>query len=148
MKVGVPHRLVDARDPGIVDQDVDLAEGGEGGVPRLLHRGQIGDVDRERGDGSADLLGGFFRQRMVMIPDRDLGAGCDKTLGDGAPKPLRAAGDDRAAVVEIDFVHGEALFICRPHGEERALARVSNHEWNSFLILRDAATRPLLRMRS
>jgi hypothetical protein len=33
-----------------------------------------------------------------------------------------------------------------PHGEERALARVSNHE--SVAILRDAAERPLLRMRN
>jgi len=32
-----------------------------------------------------------------------------------------------------------------PHGEERALARVSNHECAA--ILRDAAERPLLRMR-
>src|SRR5437588_2925296 len=41
-----------------------------------------------------------------MIPDRDLGAGGDKTLGDRAPKPLRAAGDDGAAAVQIDLVHG------------------------------------------
>jgi hypothetical protein len=33
-----------------------------------------------------------------------------------------------------------------PHGEERALARVSNHEY--VPILRDAAERPLLRMRN
>jgi hypothetical protein len=32
-----------------------------------------------------------------------------------------------------------------PHGEERALARVSNHE--SLAILRNAAERPFLRMR-
>jgi hypothetical protein len=34
-----------------------------------------------------------------------------------------------------------------PHGEERALARVSNHE-EFAAILRDAAKTPLLRMRS
>jgi hypothetical protein len=34
-----------------------------------------------------------------------------------------------------------------PHGEERALARVSNHE-EFAAILRDAAKWPLLRMRS
>jgi hypothetical protein len=33
-----------------------------------------------------------------------------------------------------------------PHGEERALARVSNHE--RAAILRDTAKRPLLRMRN
>jgi len=31
-----------------------------------------------------------------------------------------------------------------PHGEERAVARVSNHESNAFPILRDAAKAPLL----
>src|SRR5258705_4267449 len=45
-----------------------------------------------------------------MIPDRDLGAGGDKALGDGAPKSLRAAGDDGAAAVQIDLVHGENPF--------------------------------------
>jgi len=53
----------------------------------------------------------FFGERLVMIPDRDLGAGTDKTLGDGAPKPLRAAGDDGAAAVQIDLVHGAESFI-------------------------------------
>jgi hypothetical protein len=40
-----------------------------------------------------------------MIPDRDPGAGGDETLGDGASKTLRAAGDDGAAAVQIDLVH-------------------------------------------
>ena len=57
-------------------------------------------------DGGADFLRGLFRKRQVMIPDRDLGAGGDEALGDGAAKTLRAAGDDGAAAVEIDLVHG------------------------------------------
>ena len=48
----------------------------------------------KRGDGGADLLRGLLGERQVVIPDRDLGAGGDKALGDGAPKALRAAGDD------------------------------------------------------
>jgi hypothetical protein len=39
------------------------------------------------------------------------------------------------------------LSLTDPHGEERAVARVSNHERNTSLILRDAAKAPLLRMR-
>ena len=46
---------------------------------------------------------------VVVIPDRDLCAGSDKTLGDRAPKALRAAGDDGASAVQIDLVHGAAL---------------------------------------
>ncbi len=56
-------------------------------------------------DRRADFLGGLFRKRQIMIPDRDLGAGGDEALGDGAAKPLRAAGDDGAAAVQIDLVH-------------------------------------------
>ena len=48
----------------------------------------------------------FSANGLVVIPDRDLGAGSDETLGDGAPKTLRAAGDDGAAAVQIDLVHG------------------------------------------
>src|SRR5713226_8287490 len=50
-----------------------------------------------------------------MIPDRDLGAGGDKTLGDRASKTLRAAGDDGATAVQIDLVHGEDPFTCNLH---------------------------------
>ncbi len=37
-EVGLPHRLVDAGDAGIVDEDVDLAEGGERRIAGLLDR--------------------------------------------------------------------------------------------------------------
>ena len=57
-------------------------------------------------DGGADFLRGLFGERLVVIPDRDLGAGGDEALGDRAPKTLRAAGDDGAAAVQIDLVHG------------------------------------------
>ena len=77
---------------------------------RLFDRGEIRHVDLERGDAGADFLGRLLGERLVMIPDRDLGAGSDKTLGDGAPKTLRAAGDDGAAAVQIDLVHGENPF--------------------------------------
>jgi hypothetical protein len=43
--------VVGAGDPGIVDQDVDPAERGVGGVARRLDRFEVGDVDR----GAMDL---------------------------------------------------------------------------------------------
>src|ERR1700736_2143020 len=50
-----------------------------------------------------------------MIPDRDFCPRGNKTFGDGAAKPLGAAGDHGAAVVEIDFVHGEILSLRSCH---------------------------------
>src|SRR6266851_8771477 len=117
LEVGFPYRLVDPGDAGVVDENVDLAEGLERGVARLFDRGEIRHVDLERGDAGADFLCGLLGERLVMIPDRNLGAGGDKTLGDGAPKPLRAAGDDGAAAVEIDLVH-DADSLSRPFQAE------------------------------
>src|SRR5450631_264181 len=106
LEVGFPYRLVDSGDAGIVDENVDFAERCERSVCRLFNRGQIRHVDLERRDAGADFLGGFFGERLVMIPDRDFCAGTDKTLGNGAPEALRTAGDDGAAAVQIDLVHG------------------------------------------
>ena len=50
LEVGFPHRLVDAGDAGIVDEDVDLAERLQRLVAGLFDRGEIGDVDLEGGD--------------------------------------------------------------------------------------------------
>src|ERR1700747_2012665 len=44
-----------------------------------------------------------------MVPDRDASAGSDKAFGDRAPKPLRTAGDDGAAAVQINLVHRRFL---------------------------------------
>jgi hypothetical protein len=73
LEIRLPHRLVDAGNTGIVDEDVDLAEGFFDVVPGAFHRGRLGNVDLERRDGIADFLRGLFRKRQVMVPDRDLG---------------------------------------------------------------------------
>ena len=41
LEVGFPHRLVDAGDSGIVDEDVDLAERFQRRIARLFDRGEI-----------------------------------------------------------------------------------------------------------
>ena len=74
LKVRFPHRLVDAGNAGIVDEDVDLAERLQRLIAGLFHRGEIGDVDLERADTGPDLLCGLFGEGQVMIPDRDLRA--------------------------------------------------------------------------
>src|SRR4030081_475453 len=57
LEVGLPYRLVDSGDAGIVDENVDLAERFERGVSRLLNRGKIRHVDLDRGHACADFLG-------------------------------------------------------------------------------------------
>jgi hypothetical protein len=49
-----------------------------------------------------------------MIPDRDAGTGTDETFSDSAAKPLRSAGNDGAAAVQIDLVHGKFLSLDDP----------------------------------
>ena len=114
VEVGLPHRLVDAGDAGIVDEDVDLAERLQRRVARLLDRGEIGNVDLEGRDGAADFLRGLFRKRQVVIPDRDLRAGRNEALGDRAAETLRPAGDDGAAAVQIDLVHRHFSYSVQP----------------------------------
>src|SRR5580693_6418895 len=130
LEIGLPYRLVDAGDTGIVDEDIDLAERLQRVVAGLFHRGQVGHVDLERGDGGADLFRRLLGQRLVMVPDRDLGAGGHKALRDRAPKPLRAAGYDGASAVEIDLVHGEGPF---------------TSIWHRLLRLRKSTPSPALR---
>src|ERR1700687_4349446 len=111
LEVGFPFRLVDAGDAGIVDENVYFVERCERSVCRLFNRSQIRHVDLERRDAGADFLGSLLCKRLVMIPDRDFCAGTDETLGDGAPKSLRAAGDDGAAAVQINLVHGDDPYL-------------------------------------
>ena len=59
VEVGFPHRLVDAGDAGIVDEDVDLAERLQRVVAGLLDRGEIGNVDLEGRDGAPISLAVF-----------------------------------------------------------------------------------------
>src|SRR3984957_8723686 len=106
LEVGLPDRLVDPGDAGIVDENLDLAEGFQGFFARFLNGGEVGYVNLDGGDARADFLGRLLGQWLVVIPDRDLGAGGDKALGERAPETLRSAGNDGAAAVQIDLVHG------------------------------------------
>src|SRR3954453_11827453 len=99
LDIGFPHRLVDAGNSGVVDENVDLAERLERSVPRLLDGRKIRNVDLKSADRLADLLCGFFGQGLVMVPDRDLRTGCDETLRNRPPKTLGAACNDGAPAV-------------------------------------------------
>jgi hypothetical protein len=89
-------RVVDRRhvlpgDPGVVDQDVDLSE--------------LFQSRRNR-----SRVRNIHPRRAVEIPDRDRGAGVLEALGDGGADALHAAGDDRIATCEIEFIHGNAKY--------------------------------------
>ena len=71
----------------------------ERGVARLGDRGRVGDVAGDGRDLLAQRLGGLLRQRDVVVPDRDLGAGFQEALGDRLAEALRAAGDDGDAAL-------------------------------------------------
>src|SRR5438094_929826 len=82
---------VEARDPGVVDEDIDPAEIGERLCRRALDRGRIRSVDRV-------LLCG-------EIPHPDACAGTLEALDDRGADPLQTSGDDGGTPLEIQLVH-------------------------------------------
>ena len=88
LEVSLPDRLVDAGDAGIVDENVDLAEGFQRFVACFLNGREIRHVDLDGRDALADRLCRLLGQWLIVIPDRDLGAGGDKALGDRAAQNL------------------------------------------------------------
>ena len=89
------RELVDA---GVVDQDVELAEGLDGGVDDGLRVGGLGDVSVD-GDGLAAGLGdgvddGVGAGLAGGVVDDDGGARGGEGLGDGGSDALGGAGND------------------------------------------------------
>ena len=90
--------------PALLIEDVDAPERLERGVARLGDGGRVGNVAGDGGDLVAERLGGLLRQRDVVVPDGDRGAGLQEALGDRLAETLRPAGDDGDAALEIDVV--------------------------------------------
>ena len=91
------------KEPGIVDQDIELAEAGEdrgdGGAPRLC----AGHVEREikrLAAGAFQGAGGGAAAFIQHIGDPDLGAGLDHQPCGLAADAARRAGDQRHLAVE------------------------------------------------
>src|SRR5262249_30433396 len=102
-----------AAESGIVDQDVDPAEGLHGLVARAFNAPEIGDVGRDRDHAPLVLeLGrGLFGELRVAVPDRDAGGvGSEKALGDRAAEALGPAGYHREPALQINLVGHMALF--------------------------------------
>ena len=103
-RVGVGHRVPAAGDPGVVDEDVDMAERRQGAVDHglvLVHR-----IDRrlvggapptqtfDRPDG---LFGGLF---VPAVVDGDVGPVGGERQGDGPADTPAPSGDEGDAPLE------------------------------------------------
>src|SRR6202043_3994325 len=114
VQVGLPHLIGDRlrrparRLPGIVDEDVDLAELGDDLVAGLADVGRFRYGAADRGDLAAGRPGldpglGLVEGSLVASQDRDVGARFGVFLGDCQAQTLAAAGDDRGPAVQPNF---------------------------------------------
>ena len=87
---GLDHRPVDA---GVVDQDLDIADGVAGGLEGPLHVFQPGDV-HPLDMGRLEVKVGVERRR-VSVPDHDPAAIRREAPRDAQPDASGSAGDDR-----------------------------------------------------
>jgi len=117
-EIGVDHRpplrdaevfgsLADA-DPGIVHQDVEAAEAGDGRAHHGLGEGLVGDVDLHRRGRRAegrDLLQRRGVLGRIARGDHDLGPGAGQALGDPQADAAVAAGDERRLAGQVEQLH-------------------------------------------
>ncbi len=107
----------DIGDPGVVDENIDFAEGPFGGDDGGGDGFLIGDIAAgEKGapTGGVDRGEGIARGGFVEIKDGHGGSGGGKRFTDGASDPGASSGDDRGFVFELG--HGPSLTRIRPHG--------------------------------
>ncbi|MNQ89124.1 hypothetical protein D3C85_1044220 [compost metagenome] len=108
-----------AQDAGVVDQDVDGAEGLQGGGDDLLalgHRVVVGDSLAAQGADLGDHgigRGGRAAQAFgadAQVIDHDLGASGTQQQGMGAAQAVAGAGDNGDFAVEANFLR----HVCAP----------------------------------
>ena len=89
-----------ARDAGVVDEDVEVAELRLDPLDERLRLGRVADV---RADGDTADLGGDRLSASSLpgaVVDRDLRAAARQLAGDGRADPARAPGDERDLALE------------------------------------------------
>src|ERR1041385_4874912 len=102
-----PGFFGDAGNAGIVDQNVDGAEAGEGGGGGGFDGSGVGEVD----DGGVRFAlalenpGGSFEGVRVEVPQGAPRAGAEEALCNGETDAASAAGDDGGLAFEVDLVH-------------------------------------------
>ena len=132
VEIGLPHLVGDRfrraarRLPGIVDKDVDLAEGRHRLVIGAPDVGGLGDVAADRDHLAARRAGLDLRFRLgeralVARQDRDIGARGRVFLRNREAQPLAAAGYDRASAVQPDFHDQSPHSMGPPHRHSRVI---------------------------
>jgi hypothetical protein len=106
----LPFRLAELQrrlanvDAGVVDQDVDVAERGDGLLHHRRHRSVIGDVGFDGERPVAILRAHTVRRglRLGVVPagEDDVGPGAGERAGHRFAQPLAAAGDERHAAIQ------------------------------------------------
>ena len=90
---------------GVVDQDVDLAEGGQRRVDQRLPGGIAGDIAghaHRAAAGGHDGLGHRIGGLLLQVADHHRRAGLREQLGDAAADAGAAAGDDRHLALQAE----------------------------------------------
>jgi len=97
-----PHRLEAGR--RAVDDDLEAAQLGRGGVEQRRHLGRLARLGRERPRPHAERLDlgprRLGRVRARVVADRDVRAALREVERDGPAEPVRAAHHEAAAAVE------------------------------------------------
>ncbi len=92
---------------GVADEDVDLAEAGDGGVDEVLQAGLVGDVGGDDDGGGAahggvDFGGGGFAGIGLATADDHIGAVFGHAVGDRLADAARGAGDEGGLAGEVE----------------------------------------------
>ena len=109
--VRFPDRIAAAREPRVVDEDVEAAELGDGARHELLARGAVGDVERA-------VPAGAGHDPCPRSGQRLRGRGTDAA---------RPPGDDRPFALQIHHARNLAVRGAEPESTKSALRRLTSH---------------------
>ena len=85
---------------GVVDDDVERAKGGDGGVHQLLGEVRRREIPNQPLRASACLGGSLLQRHFVNIREHHRRAACREFLGHGASNAASRSGDQRGFAFE------------------------------------------------
>jgi len=106
-----PSGIVAAGDAGVVAEDVNVAERGDGVFGGGSDGIGIGELDGLSVDSAVfgQRCPGFSGGLGIDIPKADAGAGLEESPGDSIADAAGAAGDNGVSIGKIDLVHGRKI---------------------------------------
>ena len=89
-----PEHFVDARDAGIIDEDIDMAVPAKRLASRCVDRVRLGQLNRVTGDFAkpVELRLGLVYRRLIAIPDHAPRPVLEQSFNRSKPDPAGAAG--------------------------------------------------------